>query len=186
MSQMPSLTFFDAVLCDAPCSGEGMFRKSDDAVNDWSIANVQKCAALQKEILENAYRCLETRWELWYTAPVLSQKKKMKRIWYGSSRNTLIWKLYDRMFPLAERAFDLGCGTENALRIFPMDGGEGHFICKLHKQGNAGSDSAASERKQNPYPKKCQWQALHEILKEPYPYMYLKNSRIYGGIGAFL
>lgn len=49
---------FDVIMVDAPCSGEGMFRKDDVAIDEWSIENVQKCAARQQEILENAVRCL--------------------------------------------------------------------------------------------------------------------------------
>ena len=47
-------SFFDFVLVDAPCSGEGMFRKYPEAVQEWSVENVAMCAARQKEILENA------------------------------------------------------------------------------------------------------------------------------------
>ena len=51
--------FFDMVLCDAPCSGEGMFRKEDQAVEQWSLENVQACALRQSYILEEAYKCLK-------------------------------------------------------------------------------------------------------------------------------
>ena len=46
--------YFDLVLCDAPCSGEGMFRKSDEALEDWSEDNVKKCAERQDYIMDNA------------------------------------------------------------------------------------------------------------------------------------
>ena len=45
--------YFDLVLCDAPCSGEGMFRKYDEAVTEWSEENVTLCAERQREILAN-------------------------------------------------------------------------------------------------------------------------------------
>ena len=45
---------FDLIMVDAPCSGEGMFRKEEIAVDEWSIENVIKCASRQAEILENA------------------------------------------------------------------------------------------------------------------------------------
>ena len=45
---------FDLVVVDAPCSGEGMFRKSEDALNDWSEENVRISAERQREILTNA------------------------------------------------------------------------------------------------------------------------------------
>lgn len=46
--------YFDLVLCDAPCSGEGMFRKSEEALRDWSENTVLECAKRQSEILDNA------------------------------------------------------------------------------------------------------------------------------------
>lgn len=46
--------FFDLVIVDAPCSGEGMFRKEPDALKDWSVENVLMCAKRQKDILESA------------------------------------------------------------------------------------------------------------------------------------
>lgn len=47
--------FFDLVICDAPCSGEGMFRKyPEEAISEWSVENVRICAERQKEILDNA------------------------------------------------------------------------------------------------------------------------------------
>lgn len=50
--------WFDAVAVDAPCSGEGMFRKSEEACSQWSEANVAMCAERQTEILRNAFRAL--------------------------------------------------------------------------------------------------------------------------------
>ena len=50
---------FDLIMCDAPCSGEGMFRKEEIAVTEWSQANVEMCAQRQGEILENAVKLLK-------------------------------------------------------------------------------------------------------------------------------
>ena len=50
---------FDLIMVDAPCSGEGMFRKEEIAISEWSEENVKKCALRQKEILENAVTCLK-------------------------------------------------------------------------------------------------------------------------------
>ena len=44
--------FFDLVLADAPCSGEGMFRKDENAVTEWSLKNVQMCAARSKHLTD--------------------------------------------------------------------------------------------------------------------------------------
>lgn len=50
--------FFHRIMVDAPCSGEGMFRKQEMAVDEWSLENVRTCAARQDEILEEAYAML--------------------------------------------------------------------------------------------------------------------------------
>ena len=49
---------FDLIVCDVPCSGEGMFRKDYGAIDEWSLQNVMKCAALQRSIIEDIWPCL--------------------------------------------------------------------------------------------------------------------------------
>lgn len=53
-----SKMMFDVILCDVPCSGEGMFRKDDRAIGEWSTQKVAQCAALQREIVAEAWKCL--------------------------------------------------------------------------------------------------------------------------------
>ena len=50
--------YFDKIMVDAPCSGEGMFRKNHDACTEWSLESVEMCAARQAEILDRAYEML--------------------------------------------------------------------------------------------------------------------------------
>lgn len=59
--------WFDVVAVDAPCSGEGMFRKSDEACEQWSEANVAMCAERQWEILQNAFRSMKPGGVLLYS-----------------------------------------------------------------------------------------------------------------------
>ena len=59
--------FFDRVLVDAPCSGEGMFRKEEAAVTDWSEETVAMCAARQQEILRSAAKMLAPGGRLVYS-----------------------------------------------------------------------------------------------------------------------
>ena len=60
--------FFDRVLVDAPCSGEGMFRKEEAAVTDWSQETVQMCARRQREILDSAARLVRPGGRLVYSS----------------------------------------------------------------------------------------------------------------------
>lgn len=50
---------FDVILCDVPCSGEGMFRKDEASIDEWSVANVEKCRRLQREIVAEAWKVLK-------------------------------------------------------------------------------------------------------------------------------
>ncbi len=49
---------FDVILCDVPCSGEGMFRKDEGAIGEWSVKNVMHCQQLQRDIVTEAWKCL--------------------------------------------------------------------------------------------------------------------------------
>ena len=49
---------FDVILCDVPCSGEGMFRRDEATMHEWSPQNVEKCWQLQREIVNDAWACL--------------------------------------------------------------------------------------------------------------------------------
>ncbi len=51
--------FFDVIVCDAPCSGEGLFRKDKEAVNHWSLENVELCSARQKRIVHDLWMALK-------------------------------------------------------------------------------------------------------------------------------
>lgn len=59
--------FFDKIIVDAPCSGEGMFRKEPQAVTEWSEAHTQSCAARQKKILHSAFKMLKKGGKLVYS-----------------------------------------------------------------------------------------------------------------------
>ncbi len=58
---------FDLIICDAPCSGEGMFRKDQGAIDDWSLDNVDICWKRQRDILQNIWQCLKPNGILIYS-----------------------------------------------------------------------------------------------------------------------
>ena len=66
---------FDRVLLDAPCSGEGMFRKSEDALAMWSEANVRQCALRQEGLLPDAARLGKPGGYLAYSTCTLSPEE---------------------------------------------------------------------------------------------------------------
>lgn len=123
----PSLCgFFDKILVDAPCSGEGMFRKDEDAKKEWSQEHVESCAVRQLHILNSAKVSLKAGGELVYSTCT-----------YSVEENEGVVKAFleqNPEFELIDSGEAFGRNTLSyAKRIFPMDGGEGHFAAKFRK-----------------------------------------------------
>lgn len=130
MSYFPA--FFDRVLVDAPCSGEGMFHKEEAAVLEWSVENVVRCAARQREILACAAAMLQPGGVLVYSTCTFSPEENEEIVaWFLSQ--------YPEFCPAFIDAASLGlsagpCG--GTVRIYPhRQRGEGHFAAKLQKSG---------------------------------------------------
>ncbi len=80
-SDFTSLTgFFDLILVDAPCSGEGMFRKDDKAICEWSPENVSHCAERQKRILSDILPALNSEGLLIYSTCTYNESENIKNI----------------------------------------------------------------------------------------------------------
>lgn len=71
---------FDLILCDVPCSGEGMFRKDADTIGEWSVENVEKCWRLQREIVADAWACLRDGGHLIYSTCTLNIKENEENV----------------------------------------------------------------------------------------------------------
>ena len=71
---------FDLILCDVPCSGEGMFRKDPATIGEWSPKNVEKCRQLQREIVSDAWRCLNDGGYLIYSTCTLNTKENEENV----------------------------------------------------------------------------------------------------------
>lgn len=123
-----SLTgFFDKVLVDAPCSGEGMFRKDREAIFEWSVEHSLACASRQKAILNSSADALRPGGVMVYSTCTFSEDE-----------NERVVEHFLRAHPEFELV-DTGCrfGVPTmgyARRIFPFHGGEGHFIAKFKKK----------------------------------------------------
>ena len=123
---------FDKILVDAPCSGEGMFRKNEEAVNEWSEENVEMCAKRQLDILIEAEKCLKERGRIVFSTCTFSTKENENVI------NEFI-KLYPS-FRLVEsiHKFENGLDKDGLCqRIYPHKvKGEGHFFAILERDGD--------------------------------------------------
>ena len=71
---------FDLILCDVPCSGEGMFRKDSATISEWSLQNVEKCWRLQREIVADAWECLQPGGILIYSTCTFNTKENEENV----------------------------------------------------------------------------------------------------------
>ena len=122
--------FFNAIQVDAPCSGEGMFRRLPEAIEQWSMENVAICAAKQKEILDNAAVMLKPGGVIVYSTCTFSKEENEDVIEYFLERHT--------DFTLEEME-----------RFWPHKvDGEGHFVAKLVRRGSVDTGLKADRKTQ--------------------------------------
>jgi len=73
---------FDLILCDVPCSGEGMFRKDAATIREWSPQQVEKCWQLQRQIVDDAWACLSEGGLLIYSTCTFNIKENEENVRY--------------------------------------------------------------------------------------------------------
>ena len=88
-------SFFDAILVDAPCSGEGMFRKDETAVSEWSPANVRMCAERQREILADVWSALKQDGLLIYSTCTFNEYENEENVrWIAQELGAEVLRLH--------------------------------------------------------------------------------------------
>ena len=129
--------FFDRVLIDAPCSGEGMFRKEADAVTDWSQETVEMCAQRQAGILDAGAKLLRCGGRLVYSTCTFAPEENEQAVAAFLERNpqfTLETAVAPWFTPAGEGQF----------RLWPHKLlGEGHFVAVLRKNGDEEAEGSA-------------------------------------------
>lgn len=127
--------FFNKILCDVPCSGEGMFRKDSGLIKSWLEKGPDYYQPIQRSILESAYNMLADGGMIMYSTCTFSEKEDEDNILYFLDKHNDI-KLCDIEW---YEGFSHGYkGLDKCVRIFPhkMDG-EGHFLALLKKDSNS-------------------------------------------------
>ena len=134
--------FFDRVLVDAPCSGEGMFRKEEAAVTDWSQETVQMCARRQREILDSAARLVRPGGRLVYSTCTFAPEEDEETV-------AAFLETHPEFTPEPVEAPWFVPGENASYRMWPHKLlGEGHFAAVLRKtQGESGEVPACPGEK---------------------------------------
>ena len=128
--------FFDRILVDAPCSGEGMFRKNPEAIREWSPENVAMCSIRQGDILDAAALMLAPGGRLVYSTCTFSREENEDRISAFLVEHPAFSLMDGSRFSAFCGGMTPGIGLPGAVRLFPHRvKGEGHFLAVLIKEG---------------------------------------------------
>ena len=141
---------FDLIMVDAPCSGEGMFRKEEIAIDEWSEENVKMCAKRQAEILDNAAICLKDGGYIVYATCTFSLEENEMTVDAFLKRHEdfeLVRVKKEVEDATADGIKFDGCETENisfTRRFYPHKAkGEGQFMAVLHNKYESASSYPA-------------------------------------------
>ena len=138
--------WFDKILIDAPCSGEGMFRKDDDMVKSYEERGPEYYSEIQKEITDQAVRMLAPGGLLLYSTCTFSRCEDEEIICHILENHQEMELI---RLPLFEGASG-GIGLDGCIRLFPHKiKGEGHFISLLRKNGGGAERTAAGSRERS-------------------------------------
>ena len=183
---------FDLVICDAPCSGEGMLRKSEDAAEMWSLENVLLCAERQEKILESAYRACAPGGRILYSTCTWAMEENEEQVAKLLHRHEDLSLIPPRsevarwakevISPEGEEGDFSSC-----LRFYPHRfSGEGQFLAVLRKEGSFDfsppkkrNEKKASQKKPSP-----EWIAARNFLEEtltelPSESLLLRGETVY-------
>ena len=123
--------FFDRIMVDAPCSGEGMFRKNDEAISEWGVENVKNCAERQAHILDCAAIMLRAGGRIVYSTCTFAREEDEESIEKFLKKHP--------EFTLLEQH-----------RLWPHKiKGEGHFAAVLEKTSTGGADPGSNPSEEN-------------------------------------
>lgn len=123
---------FDAILLDAPCSGEGVVRKDPDALKNWSAESNSKIAETQRELIDSAFHALRPGGTLVYSTCTLNSEENEEVVAWLLARypDAVERQPLDTLFPTATEALT----TEGYLHVFPqIYDCEGFFVARLRK-----------------------------------------------------
>lgn len=129
---------FDLILTDVPCSGEGMFRKDEGAIAEWSLDHVQRCSQLQREIVGEAWQCLRPGGLLVYSTCTFNTHENEENVkWILETFDAEIlpvetrpeWNITGSLLP--------GFSAPVSRFIPGRTRGEGLFMAAIRKKGDA-------------------------------------------------
>jgi len=140
--------YFDYVFVDAPCSGEGMFRKTPETILEWSKDNVLMCELRQKEILSVAQKLVAPNGKLVYSTCTFSDEEDEKIVdWFLNNFNYEIQDVSNEIKNVTESSNCDFEWKENARKFYPFSGkGEGQFVAVFKNLGSEENSTLHSKK----------------------------------------
>ena len=169
-------SFFDKIILDAPCSGEGMFRKDQEAINTWSMQKINECAYIQRNLINKAYKMLKKEGILIYSTCTYSLEENEKQVEY------MINELGMKLIPIGKQDGMSDGFVDGTIRMYPFKNkGEGQFIALLQKTTETEN---SKEKILKPNLNKEQMMLVKKFYDEnlniPVPlYLYQSNNHVY-------
>lgn len=167
--------FFDCMVVDAPCSGEGMFRKDEQARSEWSEANVRLCAERQQEILDNAAKMLKPGGRMVYSTCTFAPEEDEDGIAAFLERHpefSVVCLEKDEVpegLSSGHPEWSRGHNPElqNTFRIWPHKSeGEGHYLALLRKNGTWTAEDGRKRKQPKYWNDKAGRSYVEEFLKK--------------------
>lgn len=160
--------FFDVMVVDAPCSGEGLFRKDEESVNQWSPENLQLCEQRQQRILSNALPSLNVGGYLVYCTCTFNpaENEEIVRWLIQEEGYQLVDLQLNQSWGFAELDIDSG----KAYQAYPHQvRGEGFFLAVLQKQRPSKTVPNTTTKPRKRKPKKSKRGRCNPCEDEPTP-----------------
>ncbi len=124
--------FFDVIVLDAPCSGEGLFRKEPESVNSWSLQQVEHCSMRQRRIIEDIWPCLKHNGVLLYSTCTYAEAENEENIRWLLDNN--FGETIELNVPAEWNIQSVQKGDIQAYRFYPHHtNGEGFFMAIIRK-----------------------------------------------------
>lgn len=165
--------YFDLVVCDAPCSGEGMFRKSDEAKDQWSYDNVLTCQKRQIEILKNAPSLVKPGGYLLYSTCTYSREENeaVVELFLKENPEFQLVEVTDRLkaHTLSGIAdgYDKELRLERTRRFYPhVSKGEGQFVALMKKSENTSDMPTILYKNSEVAPQKSETEIVKRFFAE--------------------
>ncbi len=167
--------FFDLILADTPCSGEGLFRKDPEAMTEWSTRNVDLCAARQKRILADVWPALRPGGVLIFSTCTYNSKENLDNLRWLKQNNdcTFVRVNLDPAWGVQEVTSE-GC---LGYQCYPHQvRGEGFFFSVVQKNGD-GSRRVPRVKDRIQHPGKLDLDVVKNWIREPGEFLFFLHGQ---------